>query len=68
MNIKNLKLRNFRNYKDLSIDFGPDVSVLFGENGQGKTNILEAVYLCSCLRSHRTSKDKDLIKVVSGLG
>jgi DNA replication and repair protein RecF len=61
MNIIGLELRNFRNYKDISIDFGSDVSVLFGENGQGKTNILEAVYLCSCLRSHRTSKDSDLI-------
>ncbi len=61
MNIIGIGLRNFRNYEDISIDFGSDVSVLFGENGQGKTNILEAVYLCSCLRSHRTSKDSDLI-------
>jgi len=61
MNIIDLALSNFRNYKEVSINFGSDVSVLYGENGQGKTNILEAVYLCSCLRSHRTSKDSDLI-------
>ncbi len=61
MKISKLELENFRNYDNLTLQFDSDVSVLYGENGQGKTNILEAVYLCSCLRSHRTSKDTDLI-------
>jgi len=39
----------------------PSINVFFGENAQGKTNIIEAVYLCACARSHRTSKDKELI-------
>ena len=39
----------------------PSINVFFGENAQGKTNIIEAIYLCACARSHRTSKDKELI-------
>lgn len=61
MYISELQLVNFRNYKDLRLKFDSDISVLYGQNAQGKTNILESIYLCSCLRSHRTSKDSDLI-------
>jgi DNA replication and repair protein RecF len=61
MKITGIELENFRNYKNLSLLFDSDVSVLYGPNGQGKTNILEAIYLCSCLRSHRTSRDSDMV-------
>ncbi len=61
MVIRELQLTHFRNYRDLKLTFDSDISVLYGQNAQGKTNILEAIYLCSCLRSHRTSRDMDLI-------
>lgn len=61
MRVTGIHLLKFRNYNDLCIDIDADISVFFGENAQGKTNILEAVYLCSCLRSHRTSKDNEMI-------
>lgn len=62
MRIKQLQLKNFRNYPELDLTFGPGVNVLSGDNGQGKTNVLEAIYLCSCARSHRTSRDLELIR------
>jgi len=43
------------------LDVGPSVNIFFGKNAQGKTNLIEAIYLCACARSHRTSRDKDLI-------
>ena len=58
---KRLELTNYRSYETLGLDFGPGVNVISGDNAQGKTNILEAIYLCSCARSHRTSKDTELI-------
>lgn len=63
MNIKSLKLYNFRNYEKLNIEFSPYYNIIFGNNAQGKTNILEAIFLCSSGRSHRTSKDSDLVKL-----
>ena len=57
-----LELENFRNYESLHLEANPKINVLFGENGQGKTSIIEAIYMCSCARSHRTSKDKEIIK------
>lgn len=62
MYIKNLKLKNFRNYKDLNLDFNPYINIFLGSNGQGKTNILEAIYMMTCARSHRTAKDIDIIR------
>ncbi|MHB1484524.1 MAG: DNA replication/repair protein RecF [Saccharofermentanales bacterium] len=62
MRVDSIHLLKFRNYTDIQIAIDSDISVFFGENAQGKTNILEAIYLCSCLRSHRTSKDTDMIK------
>lgn len=59
--IESLECKNFRNYKSLSIKFDPGVNFLYGDNAQGKTNILEAVYLCSTSRSYKGSKDKELI-------
>ncbi len=61
MYVRSIKLSNFRNYRELELDFDSDTIVLFGRNAQGKTNILEAIYICSCLRSHRTYKDSELI-------
>lgn len=66
MYIKEIKLINFRNYEKLNLEFCKDYNVIYGENAQGKTNILEAIYLCSTGRSHRTSKDNELIKFMEG--
>lgn len=62
MYIKNLNLVNFRNYSKLSCDFNRRFNIIYGRNAQGKTNILEAIFLCSSGRSHRTRKDLELVK------
>ena len=62
MRIKNLKLKNFRNYGEESIDFSDGLNVLFGRNGQGKTNCAEAVYYLCTGTSPRSRRDKQLIK------
>lgn len=61
MHIKRLDLKNFRNYNQLSIPFENKVNVIIGENAQGKTNLLEAIYVLAMAKSHRTSNDKELI-------
>src|SRR5215216_3238096 len=53
MHLAHLRLREFRNYARLDADFAPGFHVLLGDNAQGKTNILEAIYLMSTLRSFR---------------
>ena len=62
MYIKNLKLKNFRNYKDLTIDFDRRVNLITGQNAQGKTNMIEALYMSSMGRSFRTSHDTEMIR------
>lgn len=62
MIIKSLELSNFRNYEFLNIEFDKGTNILFGDNAQGKTNILEAIYLCATTKSHKSSKDKDIVK------
>ena len=62
MIIKSLELKNFRNYESLELEPSPGVNIIYGENAQGKTNILEAVYVCATTKSHRSSKDKELIR------
>jgi DNA replication and repair protein RecF len=62
MTVKSLRLRNFRNYGQQYVEFSDMVNIICGDNAQGKTNILEAVFLCSTGRSHRTQKDSELIK------
>ncbi|MDE6363114.1 MAG: DNA replication/repair protein RecF [Lachnospiraceae bacterium] len=62
MTIQSLELENFRNYETLSIHFDSRTNILYGDNAQGKTNILEAVYLSATTKSHKGSKDKDIIK------
>ena len=62
MIVKSLGLQNFRNHIDTNILFSDSFNIIYGDNGQGKTNILEAIYLCATGRSHRTSKDSELIR------
>ena len=62
MVINSLKLDQFRNYEMLDLDFHPGTNVFFGENAQGKTNILESIYLCGTSRSHKGSRDKEMIR------
>ncbi|MBS6183650.1 MAG: DNA replication/repair protein RecF [Clostridium celatum] len=61
MFMKSLQMLNYRNYNVLDISLGPHVNVFMGDNAQGKTNILEGIYYCAFARSHRTSKDRELI-------
>ncbi len=63
MYIKSLELNNFRNYKDLSMEFHPEKNILYGDNAQGKTNILEALYYCGMTKSHKGSKEKEIIRM-----
>ena len=62
MIVSRLRLQNFRNYRELDVFFEENVNMFYGGNGQGKTNIIEAIYLISSVRSHRTAKEKDLIR------
>ncbi len=62
MKIKRLELANFRNYESLAADFSDNVNILYGDNAAGKTNILEAIYMCATTRSQRQSKEKDMIR------
>ncbi len=62
MILHGITLENFRNYAELNLSPSPGLNILYGNNGQGKTNVMEAIYLCACARSHRTSKDAELIK------
>lgn len=63
MYIKSLSLQYFRNYSSLNIDLSPKLNILYGDNAQGKTNILEAIYMCAMGRSQKTQKDKEIIKI-----
>ncbi|KKI89492.1 recombinase RecF [Bacillus sp. SA1-12] len=62
MYIKELKLKNYRNYEDLMIQFENKVNVILGENAQGKTNVMESIFVLAMAKSHRTSNDKELIR------
>lgn len=61
MNIKNIILHNYRNYKQLNMDLSPNINIFIGYNAQGKTNIIEAVHFAAIGISHRTRNDSDLI-------
>ena len=61
MYINKIKLQNFRNYKEQEINLDKNINIFYGNNAQGKTNILEAIFLCAFGKSFRTSKEKDLI-------
>ncbi|EDN78707.1 DNA replication/repair protein RecF [Mediterraneibacter gnavus] len=62
MVIKSLKLKNYRNYELLDMTFDSKTNILYGDNALGKTNILEALYLSGTTKSHRGTKDRDLIQ------
>ena len=62
MYIESLELKNYRNYQNLQLDFDKGTNIFYGDNAQGKTNILESVYLCGTTKSHRGSKDKEIIR------
>ena len=62
MIIESIELKNYRNYERLHMDFSSGTNILYGDNAQGKTNILEAVYVCSTTKSHRGSKDREMIR------
>ena len=62
MNIRSIELKNFRNYENLEISFDERTNILFGDNAQGKTNILEAAYMSGTTKSHKGSRDKEMIR------
>ncbi|SEO40324.1 DNA replication and repair protein RecF [Amphibacillus marinus] len=62
MYIKNIKLQHYRNYHELALTFDDRINVIIGENAQGKTNLMEAIYVLGFSKSYRTSKDKELIQ------
>ena len=61
MFIKNIKVENFRNYENQLIEFNKNINIIYGNNAQGKTNILEAIFFSAFGKSFRTSKDKQVI-------
>ncbi len=65
MMIESLELENYRNYRRLHMDLSPGTNLLYGDNAQGKTNILEAIYVGCTTRSHRGSKDREIIRFES---
>lgn len=62
MILESLELKNFRNYKDIDISFSKGINILIGNNAQGKTNLLESIYVLALAGSHRTSKDTEMIQ------
>lgn len=62
MKIKSICITNFRNYFSQNVDFSDGLNIIIGKNAQGKTNLLESIFMCAIGKSPRTSKDKDLIK------
>ena len=62
MIIQSIELSNFRNYETLDIHFDHGTNILYGDNAQGKTNILEAAYMSGTTKSHKGSKDKEMIR------
>lgn len=62
MYLENITLQNFRNYELAELSFSPSINVLIGENAQGKTNLIESIYFLAMSRSHRTARDRELIR------
>lgn len=65
MYIKRIKLKDFRNYKELNINLDENFNIIYGNNAQGKTNIIESIYVSAIGRSFRTKKDNELINLNS---
>lgn len=68
MNLSNISLRDFRNYRELSLDFEPGVNLIVGNNAQGKTNLVEAVSYLGSGRSFRTQKSGELVRLGADFG
>jgi len=68
MIIESVEISNFRNYENLDIHLGEGVHIFYGDNAQGKSNFLEAVYLCALLKSYRGAKDKEMIRFLNEEG
>lgn len=62
MIIESMELQHYRNYDNLQIKFNPGTNIFYGDNAQGKTNVLEAVYVCCTTKSHRGARDRDIIQ------
>lgn len=62
MIIKSIELQNFRNYESMNIHFDDGTNILYGDNAQGKTNILESAYVSGTTKSHKGSRDKEMIR------
>jgi DNA replication and repair protein RecF len=60
--VKNIKLKNFRNFEELNIELNDALNIFIGDNGQGKTNLLESIYLCSIGKTFKLNTENDLIK------
>ena len=63
--INNVKIKNFRNYIDEEISLEKNINVFYGENAQGKTNIIESIFLCGMGKSFRAKKDSEMINFES---
>ena len=64
MYIKKIKLQNFRNYKITEIELNKEINIFYGDNAQGKTNILEAIFIAAVGKSFRAKKEKELINLL----
>ena len=62
MILKNISIRQFRNYSKLDLDLNDKINIIYGSNGEGKTNILESIYVLALTKSHRSFIDNNLIK------
>ena len=62
MILKNINIHSFRNYEKLKLDLNDKINIIYGNNGQGKTNILESIYVLALTKSHRSFIDNNLIK------
>lgn len=61
MYIEKLKLKNYRNYNEIEVNFDKNINILYGNNAEGKTNLLESIYMCSTSKSHKNSKENEII-------
>ncbi|AFS77089.1 DNA replication and repair protein RecF [Gottschalkia acidurici 9a] len=68
MHVESIRLINFRNYKKLNIKLNKNLNIFLGHNAQGKTNLLESIYIASSGRSYRTNRDRELINIEKDAG
>ncbi|MFI3307001.1 MAG: DNA replication/repair protein RecF [Mycoplasmatota bacterium] len=62
MYLKNIKINNFRNYESTNLNLSPNINIIYGNNAQGKTNLLESIYFLAITKSHRTTNESKLIR------